>query len=191
MAEIISLREFSRRVGVSDTTVRNNKDKLKPALCELDNGRPAIDWGVGYQIWLTLPVGEKQKTGSISNNNDVKYQNISSSNSVNESDVESSAPELVQAAKARSAKSVFEAKLKQLEYQEKSGKLVDKDTVYKKLFDAGRNLRLALQALPDRVIDNILASGNRNEARHYLLQEINKVLLNLDGNVETVLNDFD
>lgn len=187
-SEVISLREFSRRVGVSDTTVRNNKEALKPAITKLTNGRPAIKWEDGYKIWITLPVGEKQQTGSTFDNGNVNSQKI---NVDSDDDEGVSSAGLNRAGVARNAKAILDAKLKELEYKEKSGKLVDKQLVYNKLFDAGRNLRLAFQSLPDRVIDNILANTNRNEARHYLLTEINKILGNLEDSVETVLNDFD
>jgi phage terminase Nu1 subunit (DNA packaging protein) len=77
---------------------------------------------------------------------------------------------------ARKAEAVYRAKLKQLEYEEKSGKLVNKQEVYRELFAVGKEIRTALLAVPDRVIDNLLASTSRNEAHSLLYKSISEIL---------------
>lgn len=83
-------------------------------------------------------------------------------------------PESIQAvqskAKAQQVESFFKAKLKQLEYEKEIKKVVDKDKVYKVLYGMGKEIRKALMAIPDRVIDDVLAAPTRQHA-HTILQE--------------------
>jgi hypothetical protein len=56
------------------------------------------------------------------------------------------------------------------------GKLVDKDTVYKELYGFGTEVRNAMLAIPDRIIDELLSCSNRNEAHSLLHSTINESL---------------
>ena len=66
----------------------------------------------------------------------------------------------------------YKAKLAQLEYEEKSGKLVDKATVYSTLFSFGQEIRDKVLAIPDRVVDGMLAASSRSEAFNLLYSEL-------------------
>lgn len=63
-----------------------------------------------------------------------------------------------------------------LDLQRKRGSLVDKGKVYSALFEVGKELRLAFQSIPDRVVDAMLAAGNRAEAHALLAKEIQQQL---------------
>lgn len=82
-------------------------------------------------------------------------------------------------AAARKAQEVFKAKIAEIDYKKKIGELVSKDDVYKSLFTFGQELRTQFQAIPDRVVDNMLAASSRNEAHIILYEAITKVLENL------------
>lgn len=82
-------------------------------------------------------------------------------------------------AAARKAQEVYKAKIAELDYKKRTGDLVAKDEVYKALFAFGQELRTQFQAIPDRVVDNMLAASSRNEAHIILYEAITKVLENL------------
>lgn len=82
-------------------------------------------------------------------------------------------------AAARKAQEVYKAKIAELDYKKRIGDLVAKDEVYKALFAFGQELRTQFQAIPDRVVDNMLAASSRNEAHIILYEAITKVLENL------------
>lgn len=82
-------------------------------------------------------------------------------------------------AAARKAQEVYKAKIAELDYKKRIGDLVAKDEVYKSLFAFGQELRTQFQAIPDRVVDNMLAASSRNEAHIILYEAITKVLENL------------
>ena len=64
----------------------------------------------------------------------------------------------------------------QIELQEQEGSLVPKKAVYDALFSFGKEIRQAFQAIPDRVLDNLLASENRTEAYNILSEAISQTL---------------
>jgi hypothetical protein len=77
--------------------------------------------------------------------------------------------------------SVFRARKAKRELQRIEGELVDKGLVYKNLFEFASVIRDNLKNIPDRVVDNILAAGTRNEAILILDNEIDQVLLSLSS----------
>jgi len=56
------------------------------------------------------------------------------------------------------------------------GVYVERDKVYSQLFEFGKHLRVALQSIPNRVVDNMLAARSRNEAFNILSEAINETL---------------
>lgn len=87
-------------------------------------------------------------------------------------------------AQAQKARAIFEAKIKELEYKEKLGMLIDKGKVYRNLFAFGQEIRSAFQALPDRIIDDLLAQPTRNQSHAMLYNAIADVLENLSRTPE-------
>jgi hypothetical protein len=72
---------------------------------------------------------------------------------------------------------LFKAKNAQLEYNERRGKLVDKDSVYKEYFAIAQSVRAAMQGIPDKIVDHMVAAGNdRTEAHRLLYAEITESL---------------
>lgn len=60
----------------------------------------------------------------------------------------------------------------EIELAAKVGKLVDREKINKAMFAAGQEIREAFLALPDRVVDDILAASDRNEAHTILFEAI-------------------
>jgi hypothetical protein len=66
------------------------------------------------------------------------------------------------------------------------GSLVNSKDVYKELFAVGQTVRSAMQAIPDKYIDNILACDTRQEASDLLNKAISQALEELSNAVKDV-----
>jgi len=77
---------------------------------------------------------------------------------------------------AKRKEMIIRAATREVELKQLMGKLVDKDNVYRELFNAGKELRVAIMAIPDRVIDDLLACLTRNEAHALLYKELSHTL---------------
>lgn len=78
---------------------------------------------------------------------------------------------------------IFEAQVKGIELKRLNGELVNKDEVNKQLFALGQQLKSNIMGLPDKVIDNILATKTRGEAHLLLTNELHEAL-------ESVVKEF-
>lgn len=79
---------------------------------------------------------------------------------------------------------VYLAKKRQAEWEEMSGKLVDKDAVFKALFEIGKEVKQTIEQIPDRCIDEIFACKDRNEAHILLSKFISEALLSVATTLE-------
>jgi hypothetical protein len=77
---------------------------------------------------------------------------------------------------ARRIKEIISGQLLALELKQKKGELVNRDEVYKKLYEFGQELRTALLVVPDRTIDLILAADSRHESHKLLVDALYEVL---------------
>ena len=145
MPELISLREFGKKVGASHVGIKKAID-AGYILKGFVNGK--IDYDVAKKEWDTRPVAKTEKKKKAQATNSKKRNGIENIT--------------IQEAKRREA--VFKAERAQLDVEELRGKLVRKDVVMKELFAAGQEVRITLQSIPDKEIDNILAASTRNEA---------------------------
>jgi hypothetical protein len=184
MGEKISIREFARRVGVSDVAVGKaiTAGKIVEGIDYTNPKRPKIDpeialreWGKNYDpsYQRTDKVNENMGEGVEPPKPATSKPNPPKPPKAYESDNE--------APQQPGGKSLAEIKRQAAEVKlhisaiilkEKKGQLVDKDKVYRALFSAGQEVRTAFQAIPDRVIDDILASKTRNEAHSVLFNAI-------------------
>lgn len=182
----VPIRAYARYMGVSDTAVRkalSRGDIPKSAMVLDDPKRPKIIPALANAAWKQnhnpsythyAPQLEKklsQATGTPPPPAD------------NAPNIETGGNATLQAAKR--AKAVYDAKLAELEYRQRSGELVKKDDVYKALFSAGQELRTRIEAIPDRYIDDIVAAIDRNQAHIVLSKAIHEALTNIsDLNVK-------
>lgn len=74
---------------------------------------------------------------------------------------ETAAPPNMSYEEAQLREKVAKAKFAELELQEKEGALVERVLVEAQLFAAGKELRDALLAIPDRIADIVMAAGDR------------------------------
>jgi hypothetical protein len=192
--ERLSIREFAKIVGVSDVAVgkaiKAGKivdaiDWSNPKRPKIDPVRAAEEWGRNIdpstertdkvnETIAIVPKGEKPKKQKPSELYEKHQDNIPAGNSIAE-------------IKRKTAE--VKLRLAAVELKQKQGQLVDKDMVYRSLFAAGQEMRTALQSIPDRCIDNILASTDRNEAHTILYTEITNALERLVEIYKRGLND--
>lgn len=182
MSEIISIREFARRKGVSDTAVHKHikNGNIVQAITQLANGRPALFADVAETEWTNAAAGTHAESYQGSKrSNRVKVYDTPPQNArfVSDSTQRDQRPaDAATLAAAKKAKAVYDAKLVELEYKRKAGDLLEKRKVYETLFSWGQVLRNELLALPDRVIDDVLAQPSRNESLTVLYDAIAAVL---------------
>ncbi len=181
MAEKVSIREFARRVGVSDTAVLKaiKTEKIVKALDYTIPHRPKIDPDVALEEWGKNydPTYERTSKENKSMGSEVLTPNpkaVSKKEKVDTSDKADTPEPSNGKSLADIKRQTAEVKLHiaAIELKEKRGELVNKDKVYKALFSAGQEVRSTMQAIPDRVIDDVLASKSRNEAHQILFNAI-------------------
>lgn len=85
----------------------------------------------------------------------------------------------MQFAEAVRREKVYTQAIKGVEYAEKVGKLVNKGEVYRQLFGFGQSVRSAVLAVADRATDELLAAPNRATAHQILTQYLHEALTKL------------
>jgi hypothetical protein len=198
MAEKVSIREFARRVGVSDVAVGKAiaAGKIVQAIDYTNPKRPKIDPDLALKEWGKNYDPSYQRTEKV---NELMGEGVTPPKPMKakpkpKPQVEDSEPETPQRPGGKSLAEIkrqaAEVKLhiSAIELKEKKGQLVDKDKVYKALFAAGQEVRTAFQAVPDRVIDDILAAKTRNEAHSVLFNAIADTLETLSEIANRDLN---
>lgn len=73
---------------------------------------------------------------------------------------------------------IIKAQLDLLKLKTLSSELVNKEESYKEMYSFGKEVRMSLQAIPDRIIDNLITM-NRNDAHKLLTESINEALIKL------------
>lgn len=78
--------------------------------------------------------------------------------------------------KAQTLNQKYQAALKRLEYEEKSGKLIDAEQVAKDAFSVGRKVRDAMLNIPSRISAIVTAETDQVKNEDTLLEEITNAL---------------
>ncbi|MDL2289946.1 hypothetical protein LJB95_00895 [Paludibacteraceae bacterium OttesenSCG-928-F17] len=78
---------------------------------------------------------------------------------------------------AQRREQIAKAKIAELRVQEMEGSLVDKEKIDEQLFNAGKELREALLAIPNRITDQVIAAcDNRTEVLNIMYDAISSEL---------------
>jgi hypothetical protein len=86
---------------------------------------------------------------------------------------DASAPRLISSyAASRAAREAYLARLAKLEFEERSGKLVDADQVRAQIYGLGRRLRDAFLSMPDRLAPLLAGEVDQAVVHRLLTQEI-------------------
>lgn len=177
--EIISLREFARRMGIGEKTIRDGiaYGKITKGVTTDEKGKPKIIYeialqeceaiGLGYRSRLrndTTPVIEQpkpkppQQPTAPPDEEEVK-EAIAGLNGE------------TSLATAQRAEKIFKAQLAYMEVEERSGNLLRKDEVYSQLFNFGNELKNGLLSIPDRITDDLISLADNRNSFHKLLTE--------------------
>lgn len=82
---------------------------------------------------------------------------------------------------SRSVREAFSSRLVKLEYEQRSGKLIDKNELKLKLAKLHMGVRDALRTIPDRVAPILAAETDQAKIHAMLLKEIGQALESLSG----------
>src|SRR3989338_1374870 len=82
-------------------------------------------------------------------------------------------------AAARAAREHYQARLAKLEYEEKSGKLIDAEKVKKDAFELARRVRDHILNIPDRISAELVGITDQPTMHSVLLRELNTALQEL------------
>ena len=208
--EVISIREFSRRVKTTDTTIRNDRGtKIGEDAFGVHpgNGRPVVFFELALAYWNQYnPVVEWETVESIPEPEPVKVKKVKPEKNVKipqPVQQKKEQPKVVkeihkpkQAAsydingivEAERREKFARAELAEINLAKAKGELVDIVQVRKSLFDFGAEVRKAVQAIPALVIDDVLSSNTREEAVLLMDIAINKALLSLTESDTRKLN---
>jgi phage terminase Nu1 subunit (DNA packaging protein) len=162
---LVSIREYGRMRGVSHEAVRKaiESKRLVSSLVQSERGKrklTLIDSDMADKEW---PKGPAEI---------VDQQVGSARDRIKEPDDKVSATY----AQSRAIRESFQARLAKLDFEEKSGKLVDADTVKKQAFKAARTVRDQMMNIPDRVAAELAAETDTFKIHKRLTEEIRKAL---------------
>lgn len=199
MDKLISIREYARQCGCSDTAIHKAIQSgkiVKGLIREAGWARPKInpkvanaEWGKNYnpdrirnhKIVDSLaksPQGREtaKALGIIPPSSEPRSQEKPP---VDIPDTDPPPQQKISdanLAKVRLKKEAIKAMDAELSYKRKLGTMVDKEQVYKTLYAVGKEIRQVFEALPDQFIDEILAQPTRNESMILLKKIIREQL---------------
>lgn len=178
----VSIREYARSKGVSDTTIRKaiKSGKIKKGY---DEGSKKIIPQVADREWgdtIVQPLQTGSQTIPAKETKENEAAQVITGDGIfldkDETYAEALRKDLI-----------IKANLNALKLRMKEGEVVEKSKVYKELFSFGKQIRLRFQSIPDRIIDDVLAAPGRNEAHMILFNAISDVLEELTGTGEKEL----
>jgi hypothetical protein len=182
--ETVSIRQFAKDRGVSDTAIRkaikagkiingrvfkNGVPCIIPSIAaaELDLYEASPTRGKAPK--LQTPPTEKKPVKAAPTPAPPPAPPVALSN-------EPPKPPAGSLAAARLIQAQLKAKDMELDLRKKTGDLVEKKKVYEALFSFGQEIRATFQVIPDRHIDEILAAPSRNDAHAILYKVISNAL---------------
>ncbi len=169
----ISIRAYAARKGISDTAVRKaiksgritltKNGKINPTLADRQ-WEANTDPAQVYAIKENSPASPSSEMASSSSSGGigVSYQ------------------------QSRAIREAYEARLKKLEFDERTGKLISTEMVQREAFNAARKTRDMILNVPDKVIPLLIGKTDIHEMKEILRKELLRTLENLanlfDGN---------
>jgi len=168
----ISLRKYAAIVGVSHTAVAKAV-KAGHIVKGWDTVAKKIIVEEANKEWGN---NANQKSTNNAQGNAKELTDISFTKSLTTGQDYNQTGESISFQEARRRKEVYNAELSRILALKEQGVYVEKQKVYSQLFDFAKQLRNSLQTIPDRIIDNLIASKTRHEAHSLLLNAINESL---------------
>ncbi len=171
---LLSVRAYAKQRGVSHPLVLRaiKEGRLSRSITKSEGGIHIIDSEVADQEWPRGP--RESMTGD----------EIDDSSRKGSSDPDSRTSQTY--AQSRAVREAYQAKLAKLEFDHKSGKLIDAAEVKKSAFDAARMVRNSMMNIPDRLAAELAAETDVFKVTQKLKNEIRKALegLQVENEVE-------
>lgn len=168
----LSIRAYAKRIGVSHASIQKaiKAGKISKGYdSETKTINPDIaDQEYGFQTEIKK-IGEKLKEN-------ISQQQLDAYSGVDVVEIQISHQDT--APEALRKQIIIKAQLDLLKLKTESGQLVNKEEVYKEIYAYGKEIRMSLQAIPDRIIDQLLTM-DRNDAHKLLTESINESLIKL------------
>lgn len=170
--DIISLREFARRMSIGEKTIRDavKLGKIVDGVTQV-NGKPKIIYGIAYKEFKEINLGAQVLGES-------DYNEVSQEDMISEGVAGLGGNTSL--ATATRAEKIFKAQKAFLEVERLKGTLVERDEVYRQLYQASTEIRSALMSIPDRITDELIANmDDRNSVYRLLTDTLNNELTRL------------
>jgi len=156
MAEFITVTEFARRKDIRLKAVQDGIKNGRIKLTKQKVGPPKVNWNTESQAWE-----DNRDESKAYNSGNIKNAPTPSDGSF---------------AKAKAVRETLTAKILQLDYEEKTGKLVNADEVKVTWFNLARTIRDTLLNIPERISAELAAETDEFKVHKTLQNEIYKVL---------------
>jgi hypothetical protein len=178
MSELVSLREYARRRGVSAMAVSKAAKSGRITLVDgkVDVATADRDWPSNTnpgQLAFKAPPAATAAQGEGSQE--------AGDDGAGEPDTEQTdaakkaASTTAQYGSARAVREMYNARLAKIEFEKETGVLVNADQVRVAAFNAARTARDSLLSMPDRLSPVLAGEGNQFEIHRLLSEEIRRV----------------
>jgi hypothetical protein len=175
--QLISLREYARRRGVSHSSVRRavRSGRITTINGKIDPARADIEWAENTD--LTKP--RNSVTGVPKMVRDpvgpAEPMDLEGHAEIDPSPVPSGPGSARTFAKARTAREGYEARIAKVKYERLTGQLISADEVRVAAFNRARRTRDLLLALPDRLAPVLSATKTSEECHRILTEELTRI----------------
>lgn len=188
--EIISLREFGRRMKIGEKTIRDaiKSKKIEKGVTEV-NGKPKIIYQVAKLEYEAFNIGAKAKYGVEEETPDIA-PGQKKDDAVSEDYLKGDAP----IGRAQRMKAIAEANIKLREEALLAGSLVKVEDLKNQLCELMSSIRIEFETLPNRAAGKIFNSNkDLNTITEILAKEIRRSIINVNNkcSINKVMQDED
>jgi phage terminase Nu1 subunit (DNA packaging protein) len=169
MARLVTLSELARALKVSKSYVH----KLKQKGVLLFDARGLIDEALAQEAIAASRDPSKAYMAGVN-----QRQHERDDNASNEAASKESASG-ISFMKAKTMREAFNAKIAQLDYQERRGELIEAEGVNKTITDAAAIIRAAMERIPDKLASRVAAEPDAQRCHALLTGEVDSVLQEL------------
>lgn len=181
----LSLRQYGNLRGVSGEAVRKaiKTGRLVKAVSYDDKGWPRVDPKIAELEW---PPGRASvdptaphvlaSIEEVLEAQRVEIPKIDPDGEIPDPSMELNGSPAAAMAKNRAIREAYEARLKKLDWEQKSGLLVEAEAVKSEAFKLARTVRDSMLNIPDRIAAELAAESDTFRVHARLTEEIRKVL---------------
>jgi len=179
-SDTISFREFARRLEVGEKTIRDGirTGKISKGVT-YESGKPKIIYEIAKLEAAEAGLGNKILATKAISTPPPKDKEHHQDNSF----IDASGMTDYQSALRK--KINYEAKIKELEFKEKEGTLVNKKEVYSQLFDFGKEIRTELESMQSKLSPKLIGLSDITKINEIIAIEVrnslNKLFNDLGG----------